>query len=117
MDSTDRVIEILHEAKSRRVGPERDQFVAEACGDDAELKEQVLTLLQAHEGAGEFLSAKPALSLEIESELARLKPEEAGDRIGPYKLREQIGEGGFGVVWVAEQQGPVRRHGGVKVLT
>ncbi|HZJ14559.1 MAG TPA: serine/threonine-protein kinase, partial [Chthoniobacteraceae bacterium] len=55
-------------------------------------------------------------SPEIERELARLKPEEAGDRIGPYKLREQIGEGGFGSVWVAEQEHPVRRRVALKII-
>ncbi len=116
MPSADRLIEIFHEAKARPAGTERDGFLAEACGDDAELKAQVLSLLEAHEGAGDFLQAPPALSPEVEAELARLKPEEAGERIGPYKLREQIGEGGFGVVWVAEQQAPVRRTVALKII-
>src|SRR6188768_2624893 len=116
MASADRLIEVFNEAKTRPAGAERDGFLAEACGDDAELKEQVLSLLQAHDGAGEFLKSQPALSPEIEAELARLKPEEAGERIGPYKLREQMGEGGFGVVWVAEQQEPVRRTVALKII-
>src|SRR4029434_6571639 len=116
MAGADRLIEIFNEAKTRTPGPERDEVLAEACGDDAELKGQVLSLLQAHESAGEFLKAAPALSPEIEAELARLKPEEVGERIGPYKLREQIGEGGFGVVWVAEQQEPVRRTVALKII-
>jgi eukaryotic-like serine/threonine-protein kinase len=116
MAGADRLIEVFNEAKTRTAGPERDEVLAEACGDDAELKGQVLSLLQAHESAGEFLKAAPALSPEIEAELARLKPEEVGERIGPYKLREQIGEGGFGVVWVAEQQEPVRRTVALKII-
>src|SRR6185295_3132923 len=52
----------------------------------------------------------------IERELARLKPEEAGDTIGPYKLREQFGEGGFGTVWVAEQAYPMRRRVALKII-
>src|SRR5678816_2190329 len=116
MAGADRLIEVFNEAKARPVGAERDGFLALACRDDAELKGQVLSLLGAHEGAGEFLKAQPALSPEIEAELARLKPEEAGERIGPYKLREQIGEGGFGVVWVAEQQEPVRRTVALKII-
>src|SRR5678816_1497738 len=116
MAGADRLIEVFNEAKARPVGAERDGFLALACRDDAELKGQVLSLLGAHEGAGEFLGAGPALSPEIEAELARLKPEGVGERIGPYKLREQIGEGGFGVVWVAEQQEPVRRTVALKII-
>src|SRR5688572_29307409 len=54
---------------------------------------------------------------DIEAELARLKPEEAGERIGNYKLLEQIGEGGFGTVWVADQEQPVCRRVALKILT
>jgi WD40 repeat protein/serine/threonine protein kinase len=53
---------------------------------------------------------------QIEAELARLKPEEAGDRIGSYKLREKLGEGGYGVVWVADQETPVRRRVALKII-
>src|SRR6266571_6206702 len=58
----------------------------------------------------------PSFSPGIEAELARLKPEEAGDRIGAYKLLQQIGEGGFGVVWMAEQEQPVRRRVALKII-
>jgi serine/threonine protein kinase/tetratricopeptide (TPR) repeat protein len=44
------------------------------------------------------------------------KPEEAGEHIGPYKLLEQIGEGGFGVVWMAEQEKPIRRRVALKII-
>src|SRR5688572_30573466 len=53
---------------------------------------------------------------DIEAELARLKPEEAGERIGNYKLLEQIGEGGFGTVWVADQEKPMRRRVALKII-
>ena len=52
----------------------------------------------------------------IEEQLARLKPAEAGDRIGPYKLLQQIGEGGFGTVWMADQEKPIRRRVALKVI-
>ena len=53
---------------------------------------------------------------EIEANLARLKPEEVGEQIGQYKLMEQIGQGGFGTVWVADQEKPVRRRVALKII-
>jgi non-specific serine/threonine protein kinase/serine/threonine-protein kinase len=93
---------------------ERLDFISAACGDDIELRERVLRLLAAHDSAGtvfeEFGDA------ELELEFARLKPEAAGDRIGPYLLIEQIGEGGFGVVWKAEQDRPMKRKVALKII-
>ena len=55
MASADRLIEVFNEAKARPAGAERDHFLSEACQSDPELKKQVLSLLLAHEGAGDFL--------------------------------------------------------------
>jgi hypothetical protein len=66
-----------------RPAGERAAFVAEACGDDGELQARVRELLAAHEGAGGFLEADAPLSPEVEEQMARLKPEEEGERIGP----------------------------------
>ncbi|MEO7318948.1 MAG: serine/threonine-protein kinase, partial [Chthoniobacteraceae bacterium] len=66
--------------------------------------------------AGGVARGVAALTPEIEVELARLKPEEAGERIGHYKLLEQIGEGGFGTVWMADQERPVRRRVALKII-
>ena len=118
MPRSDRLIEIFHQAQTRTPGPERDEFLTVACGGEAELLAHVRRLLRAHESAAEenFLSARAEVSPELQAELTRFKPEQVGDRIGPYKLREQIGEGGFGAVWVAEQEFPIRRTVALKII-
>jgi eukaryotic-like serine/threonine-protein kinase len=114
--SADRLIEIFNQAKMLRAGEERAHFLAEACGADANLRAEVDELLCAHDQATGFLNVTAEMSPELEAEFARLKPEETGDHIGLYKLREKIGEGGFGTVWVAEQELPVRRRVALKIL-
>src|SRR4029079_15471625 len=94
----------------------RDAYLATACGENSTLLAEVRALLTAHEAAGDFMRDDAQLSPDLERELARLKPEEGGETIGPYKLREQIGEGGFGTVWVADQEKPVRRRVALKII-
>ncbi len=94
---------------------EREGFLASECNGDNRLRERVQVLLAAHSDESDFLD-EPQITPEIEAELARLKPEEGGEMIGPYKLREQIGEGGFGTVWVADQEKPVRRRVALKII-
>jgi eukaryotic-like serine/threonine-protein kinase len=88
----------------------RTAFLRRACGGDAALRQQADSLLAAHEQAGQFL--QPTVALSAPSALAG----KSGDRIGRYKLLEQIGEGGFGVVWMAEQEEPVRRRVALKII-
>ncbi len=90
----------------------RAAFVDRACGGDAGLRAQVEGLLNAHEQPAGFM-ARPAPALvTIEHPTA----EGPGTVIGAYKLLEHIGEGGFGVVYMAEQIAPVRRKVALKVL-
>ena len=112
MANADRIIELLHEAKAQPAGAERERFLAEACRDDAALMEQIASLLEADadEGESDFLKIKQILRPVI------LPTEKPGDRIGRYKLLEQIGEGGCGVVYMAEQEDPVRRRVALKVI-
>lgn len=93
---------------------DRAAWLDAACVNQPELRAEVEVLLRAHD-AGGFMESLPCY-LKVETELARLKPEEAGDQIGPYRLLEQLGEGGFGVVWKAEQERPVKRVVALKVI-
>jgi serine/threonine protein kinase/tetratricopeptide (TPR) repeat protein len=95
-------------------GPERAAFLKEACGDAVELRRHVERMLAAHPQAGSFLNAPaPALVATIDEPPITERP---GTIIGPYKLKEQIGEGGMGLVFVAEQQQPVRRKVALKII-
>jgi serine/threonine protein kinase len=106
---------------------ERQDYLDGACAGDAALRAEVEALLEANSRAGSFL-ASPAAGHPLpqggEEEAVRgvatVDAPSAGERpgvaIGPYKLLEQIGEGGFGVVYMAEQQQPVRRKVALKVL-
>jgi eukaryotic-like serine/threonine-protein kinase len=92
---------------------ERRQFVERACAGDAELRRRVEELIDNHFRAGHFLASLAPRSVATVEELVRERP---GSVIGPYKLMEQIGEGGFGLVFVAEQLQPVRRKVALKVI-
>jgi serine/threonine protein kinase len=114
--SAGRVIEILHEATSRAAGAEREHFLADACRDDAALRAEVEQLLAAGDEAGDFLNEITENAAEGRMGLAGFASEEAGERIGRYKLLQQIGEGGFGTVWMAEQIEPVSRRVALKII-
>src|SRR5215475_581979 len=91
----------------------RAAYLDQACGTDAELRRRVEKLLDAHARAGDFLeSLPPKPGATVEDPVT----ERPGSVIGAYKLLEQIGEGGFGAVFLAEQQQPVRRKVALKVL-
>ena len=112
MANADRIIDLLHEAKARPAGAERENFLAEACRDDMDLKAQILSLLEAD------ASDDDTQLLKISGMIHPIvvPAEKPGDRIGRYKILEQIGEGGCGVVYIAEQEEPVRRRVALKVI-
>jgi serine/threonine protein kinase/tetratricopeptide (TPR) repeat protein len=87
-------------------------FLDAACGGDRALRARVEELLRAHGQAGQFLGG-PSRGQDDSMETAAERP---GTTLGPYKLIEQIGEGGFGIEFLAEQQQPVRRLVALKVL-
>jgi len=105
---------------------EREAYLEGACAGDAELRRRVEALLKAHEQSGDLLDQPtevlgPAGAAMLESAFAEPPParpvaERPGTRIGPYQLIQQIGEGGMGVVFMAEQETPVRRTVALKVI-
>jgi serine/threonine protein kinase len=96
---------------------ERAAFLDEACRGDARLRSEVEGLLQAHDRAGPFMKQPAAPAVDPDATVAPPPlVEQPGTIIGPYKLMEQIGEGGFGLVFVAEQQEPVRRRVALKII-
>jgi len=90
----------------------RRAFVRQACGGDDALQRQVEELLAACATAGGFL-AEPKRPADAPSSQPA---DAAGERIGRYKLLQKIGEGGCGVVYLAEQLEPVRRRVALKVI-
>ena len=92
----------------------RAAYLAEACGTDPDLRRQVERLLDARAERGSFLES-PVLRPTIEYGAGPIA-EGPGTVIGPYKLLEQIGEGGMGVVYVADQTKPVRRKVALKII-
>ncbi len=91
-----------------------DAYLDRACAGNAELRGQVDQLLRAHLQEGS-LPGRSGLGLE-RTALYQPRAEDVGLVIGRYKLLEQLGEGGFGIVYLAEQQEPVRRRVALKVL-
>ncbi|MBI1913560.1 MAG: tetratricopeptide repeat protein [Planctomycetes bacterium] len=93
---------------------ERAAYLDQACGSNAALRREVEALLAAHDRLGRFPPAAGAPS--PVATVAEPLTERPGTVIGPYKLLEQIGEGGMGLVFVAEQQQPIRRKVALKVI-
>jgi serine/threonine protein kinase/tetratricopeptide (TPR) repeat protein len=93
---------------------ERAAYLDNACASDTALRRRIEVLLREEHGLGSFLESSP---LGEPATLSLVGPMEGpGAVIGPYKLLEQIGEGGMGLVFMAEQTRPVRRKVALKVL-
>ena len=95
---------------------QRDRYLSEACKGDGEFRLRVEALLQAYEQAGDFLGRSAAERPPKAAAQVLAVAEKPGDRIGHYKLLQQIGEGGCGVVYMAEQEAPVRRRVALKII-
>jgi serine/threonine protein kinase len=97
--------------------PERSAYLGEACADDPVFRQRVEELLEASEQAENFLESSPAnFDFTRTKEMIVPLTEKPGDKIGRYKLLQKIGEGGCGVVYMAEQEEPVRRRVALKVI-
>jgi len=110
-EQQERLIEIFGKACTRASAEERDTYLEAACGGDAALRRQVEVLLQAHTQMGEI--PKPPSNDPPPSDF---QVERTGVMIGRYKLLQRIGEGGFGVVFMAEQQEPIHRRVALKII-
>src|SRR5437870_7225596 len=134
---------IFMEALEKDTPARRSAYLAGACGGDAALRQRLEALLASHEQAGSFLG-KPVAERLAEKRATPERAEEArggaghdhsltsglpatldeqppaterpGTMIGPYKLLQQIGEGGMGTVFMAEQTQPVQRKVALKVI-
>jgi serine/threonine protein kinase/WD40 repeat protein len=98
---------------------ERAAYLAAACGGDADLLRRVEALLSTQPRLGDFMEDSSPVGAGLAQEMNRPGiPAEAGpgDRIGRYKLLQKIGEGGCGVVYMAEQEEPVRRKVALKII-
>ena len=96
---------------------DRAAYLDRACAGQPELRRQVEALIQANDQATSFLQHPPnGLHFNRTLPLPILPREKPGDQIGHYKLLQQIGEGGCGIVYMAEQEEPVRRRVALKVI-
>src|SRR5438876_7640027 len=100
--------DLFHRALQKPTLAEQLACLDEACADQPELRQRVERLLRSHRHEDSFLHAP----VTTDETLA----EKTGTLIGPYKLLEQIGEGGMGTVWMAQQQEPVKRVVALKLI-
>jgi WD40 repeat protein/tetratricopeptide (TPR) repeat protein/tRNA A-37 threonylcarbamoyl transferase component Bud32 len=105
---------IFSEALQKKDAQVQAAYLDKACGNDIQLRAKVEALLRAHQQAGDFLEA-PAFGADVTLDNA-LKIEGPGTRIGRYELLELIGEGGMGLVYLAEQKEPVKRRVALKII-
>jgi serine/threonine protein kinase len=106
----------LFQAAIQLTGNARTSFLENACTGDPALRQRLESLLAADEQTEGALADPPAAKATMKLELSDTPDETIGQKIGRYKILEKVGEGGCGVVYVAEQIEPVRRRVALKVI-
>ena len=105
--------EIFNAAIRLKDHVKRQAYLVEACGYNSKLRTDIESLIQAHEAESPL--DVPIFASERILDNSPLA-EGPGTIIGPYKLLELIGEGGFGTVYMAEQEEPIRRRVALKII-
>ena|SRR5688572_14376962 len=106
--------DIFIEALEKSSPAEAGAYLDAACAGDDDLRRRVERLLAEHRRLDSFLLDAPAPTVDVQA--AAPAADLTGTRIGPYKLLQRLGEGGMGVVYLAEQSHPVRRQLALKLI-
>jgi serine/threonine protein kinase/tetratricopeptide (TPR) repeat protein len=101
-----RRVETIFHRVLKRPADERERYVHEHCGDDIDLRNSILALLEHHARAERVFTPEPNASEDAE---------ELG-RIGPFDIIEVLGRGGMGTVYLAQQESPISRRVALKVI-
>ena len=110
------IFEVARKLDSRE---SRQAYLQQVCEGDPPLEQRIIALLQAYDEHASFLESPPTVLICLNNPPVgepQAPDAEIGSQIGPYKLLEQIGEGGMGIVYLAEQREPVRRRVALKII-
>lgn len=107
---------MFREAVQQPAGKQRKAFLDKACGADQALRLRLEALLQAHDSPDPALASLTEAAPGATIRMGFSEEEGPGTRIGRYKLLQKIGEGGMGIVYMAEQEEPVRRRVALKII-
>ena len=108
-------LDIFSAAIELKAPEDQEKYLDKACGDNQVLRQRIKSLLRSSHESGSFIES-PAHDFVPAATAFQPIAEQPGTVIGPYKLLQQIGEGGMGVVYMAEQQKPVRRRVALKII-